>query len=276
MDTANTENLLVVKKPDGTLAARQVSSLPPDQQDTSRTYATDLELNRLMCDCGNDMKPFLVKSSLAKGYSVEDLVDSGVPISNLLAGDAPVADLLDAGVGPMDLYNNGVPLDSIYGKYCQGGLIFYLDVVDIISGVQAIVAAPSDLGTFHSWGCSGVAVGVQDTAIGSGKTNTSSIVAADCSTSNDAARACYHLSLNDYSDWFLPSKHELNTLYQRSQLGSVPFGNYDTSRRYWTSTEGPLPEQPNAAWTQYFTHCGQFTASKIGEINVVPVRYVYD
>ena len=121
MDTANTENLLVVKKPDGTLATRQVSTLPPDQQDTTRTYATDLELNRLMCDCGNDMKPFLVKSSLAKGYSVEDLVDAGVPLANLIAGDAPIADLLDLGIGPMDLYNNGARLDSIYGKYFRGG-----------------------------------------------------------------------------------------------------------------------------------------------------------
>jgi hypothetical protein len=45
------------------------------------------------------------------------------------------------------------------------------------------------------------------TVIGTGNTNTNLIVAVQ-GNGNYAAKICYDLVLNGYSDWFLPSRDE--------------------------------------------------------------------
>jgi hypothetical protein len=50
------------------------------------------------------------------------------------------------------------------------------------------------------------------TAIGTGKANTAAILEVDPDA--PAAKRCAEYSLNGYSDWFLPSKDELNELYR--------------------------------------------------------------
>jgi hypothetical protein len=281
MDTANSENLLVVKKADGTLATRQVSSLPPDQPDTIRTYATDIELNRLMCDCGNDVKPFLVKSSLAKGYSVQDLVDAGVPVANLVAGEVSVIDLIASGVSyanlvaggvsivdlfdigatPLDIYNGGVPKDTLYGKMYQGGLIFYLDTHDTIPGIAGLVAAPMDQSTATEWGCIGTDIpNVPNVTVsppsgfganvGDGQMNTDSILTHGCVFGFPAANMCDTLTLNGYDDWFLPSILELGEMYTNLHLSG--YGSFAWNY-YWSSTE----YDGSYAWWQRFNNFNQ-------------------
>ncbi len=66
---------------------------------------------------------------------------------------------------------------------------------------------------------------------------------------NAAKKACSDLRENGYSDWYLPSKEELNQLYlNRSAVGG--FG----SGVYWSSTEGGA----YSAWSQFFGNGYQY------------------
>ena len=69
---------------------------------------------------------------------------------------------------------------------------------------------------------------------------------AGCATSSIAARLCGDLIEGGYSDWYLPSKDELNKLY----LNRVAIGGFqlDVSGIYWSSTEF----DNNNAWIQSF------------------------
>jgi hypothetical protein len=264
MDTVDTENLLVVKQPDGTLATRQVSTLPPDQPDTIRTYATDIELNRLLCECVNDMKPFLVRSSLERGYSVQDLYQAGIPSANLVSGGATVVELLDAGATPMDIYNGGVPQDSLYGKLYQEGLIFYMDTEDTIPGVEGLVSTLVDQGV-PTWGCHGTVItGADGIAVGTGAQNTIDIEAG-CTTPGIAADTCANLVINGYDDWFLPSKDELSLMYQNLHMNGL--GNFITGW-HWTSTEG----NSTGAWYVSFVNGIKGQATKSSVLRVRAVR----
>ncbi|MEI6758548.1 MAG: DUF1566 domain-containing protein, partial [Chlorobium sp.] len=87
---------------------------------------------------------------------------------------------------------------------------------------------------------------------------------ADKYTWYAAKKACEDLVENGYSDWYLPSKDELNRLfYAKSAVG----GFADSS--YWSSTEGSA----GSAWIQGFGSGGQsYSGNKYGEWRVRPVR----
>ena len=83
-----------------------------------------------------------------------------------------------------------------------------------------------------------------------GAQNTIDIVNANCSPytlgNSIAADICDTLTLNGYSDWFLPSIDELNEMYVRIGQGSetlFPFlGNIGgfAETEYWSSSESGL------------------------------------
>jgi len=96
-------------------------------------------------------------------------------------------------------------------------------------------AAPSDQSTSAEWGCYCYSIsGADGTAVGTGEQNTLDIEAG-CTTSGTAADLCANLSLGGYSDWFLPSKGELNLMYQNlkvSGVGSFTDYGYSSSSEY--------------------------------------------
>ena len=192
--------------------------------------------------------------------------------------------LLDAGECPLNMVNAGISKDSLIGKNYQGGIIFYLDDQDTISGMKGLVAAPEDQdngGDFSiPWGCSGTNLPISDVTsgpsgagaeIGDGETNTTGIDTASCSMAGDAASICANLSLDGYEDWFLPSAKELNEMYQRIGQGASGanqnIGGF-TGSFYWSSSESGDSE----AWNLFFFVGGLFKDNKNGPNRVRAVR----
>jgi hypothetical protein len=86
---------------------------------------------------------------------------------------------------------------------------------------------------------------------------------AGCATAGIAARICGDLNLNGYSDWYLPSKDELNKLY----LNKAAIGGF-SSGLYWSSSESAADH----AWYQNFSNGNQATDYKFYTYVVRAVR----
>jgi Tfp pilus assembly protein PilE len=130
-----------------------------------------------------------------------------------------------------------------------GGVIFYVAGTPFACGPTLaqtctyLEAAPAVIASPLGW-CSdnSTSLGVTATAIGTGMANTTT-AAATCTSGAIQEAADY--SSGGFSDWFLPSKDELNELYlQRATVGGP------TGFLYWSSSEYSL----QAAWLQYFSN----------------------
>ena len=125
------------------------------------------------------------------------------------------------------------------GDTCLGGKVFY------VSGGHGLISMTSDTSASAQWGCLGFTITGADSTT-NGAQNTIDIVAG-CSTAGIAARLCSDLSSGGYTDWYLPAKDQLNTMYSlRTTIGGFA-ANY-----YWSSTES----SSNNAWAQYFNVFG--------------------
>ena len=94
------------------------------------------------------------------------------------------------------------------GDTYEGGIIFYLD-----GNGGGLIAAPTDQSTGDEWAT--------------------------------AVDICANLTLGGYSDWFLPSKDELNEMYLTLRIQGL--GGLEGAR-YWSSTE----YDSHNAWIQVF------------------------
>jgi hypothetical protein len=139
-----------------------------------------------------------------------------------------------------------VQLDLAIGDTYGGGKIAYIlqsgDPGYNADVVHGLIAAPTDQSTDTQWGCVGSVLGAYGTALGTGNQNTVTIVAG-CPTAGIAARLCSDLELGGYSDWYLPSKDELNKLY----LNKAAIGSF-ANKYYFSSTE----VDQDGIWVQVF------------------------
>ena len=161
--------------------------------------------------------------------------------------------------GPQKVFTTIAPSTPYIGQNYAGGIVFYVDG----SGLHGLVCASSEQGT-TTWGCYGTLLSGTSTALGTGATNTAAIVAS-CGDANIAAKICDNLVLNSYSDWFLPSRDELNLMY--TNLNAQGLGGFASSQ-YWSSTE----YDSYGAWYKYFGNGNQSNTSKSQSNSVRAVR----
>ena len=117
-----------------------------------------------------------------------------------------------------------------------GGIIFY-DRGFVADGWRYLEAAPAGTDFPTMWGMRGRDVTGTDRVIGSGRRNTQLIVERlnQSGEANRAAQVCLNMDINGYKDWFLPSRDELDLLYQN--LHRKRLGGFNSSGVYWSSTQ---------------------------------------
>jgi hypothetical protein len=106
--------------------------------------------------------------------------------------------------------------------------------------------------------------------VGTGKANTAQIIASQGAGSY-AAKLCDDLVIGVYSDWYLPSKDELNLMYTNiGQGAAAPLSNVGgfVSNYYWSSSE----YDDGFAWNQYFSNGYQYNYGKNFTLYVRAVR----
>ena len=162
-----------------------------------------------------------------------------------------------------DASNSVIPGPQV-GDFYQGGIIFYLD-----GNGGGLIAADSDQFSAQ-WGCYEQSIGGTSSAVGTGAANTTAIVSG-CSEAFIAGWFCADLTLGGYTDWFLPSKDELNLMYDNigpgDELGLGNVGDFDDDY-YWSSTQSGT----SFAWAQNFAGSYQGGLYKINTFSVRAVR----
>jgi hypothetical protein len=145
---------------------------------------------------------------------------------------------------------NGDYLIYTHGEYNYGGIVFWVDE----TGQRALVASLEDLSENYSisYGCNwdycetwalydGWAEDCAEaTCIGCGLQNTLDIALLNDSVCEyeTTASQVVNLEYNGYSDWFLPSKDELQEMLYSIGMGTVNIGGL--SGGYWASTNGNI------------------------------------
>lgn len=158
------------------------------------------------------------------------------------------------------------------GWFYGGGVIGYIyqpgDFGYAEGQTHGIIVSIIDQSSGAPWGCSNQSISGTSDAIGSGLNNTNAIVTA-CSEPMTAARICFDLELNGYSDWYLPSINELQQLYNNHILiSAAAYSNggshFMNSTNYWSSSE----YDSSLAKAGF----GGFTSGKTSEYAVRAVR----
>jgi hypothetical protein len=163
-----------------------------------------------------------------------------------------------------------------------GGVVFYVSdtTINLVSGISAggkyLEAAPSDTSSLSAW-CNDttnlitLAGSAFSSAIGSGALNT---LIMTTGSANGATPACTsgagfdaaNYSNAGLSDWFLPSKDELNLMYTNLKTHNPSLGNF-SEIAYWSSSEVGATCKvgrmcSNFVWAQVFATGGQGETGK--------------
>jgi hypothetical protein len=153
------------------------------------------------------------------------------------------------------------------GDYYKGGTIFWLDA----SRQHGLIAPDYDQSNGIQWdnGTSRITGTIGD-GLYAGAMNTAIIVAtqmADNQFGSFAAKVCADFAVTvdgvAYGDWYLPSKYELNLLYEQRDIVKNFGVNY-----YWSSTE----YNDQQAWFQFFFSGAQLFNVKSTSYNVRAIR----
>jgi hypothetical protein len=190
-----------------------------------------------------------------------------------------------------ELYNGFVPdfevnyndpnTEPKVGDFYRGGVVFYIlqegDAGYVSGEIHGLITAVEDQSSSIAWNNGGnFPTGATGSAIGTGTANTTTIINAQ--NAQGASQTSYAAGLaraytgGGYTDWFLPSKDELNRMWlKRTDINTTALANDGSNfstNYYWSSTEF----SSNGAWEQYFSNGSQSLGSKNLTGNVRAVR----
>ena len=149
-------------------------------------------------------------------------------------------------------FSGGIVLPTTIGDEFQGG--YYMGQLGGYYLICAPIAGQYD-GTLQ-WKTTDTTTANTDSTT-DGHANTAAMVVAGI-TDHPAGEFCVDLTIDGYSDWYLPSKDELNLLYtNHAALEAAGAGSF-IDNYYWSSSE----DTPTNAWFQHFYNGGQTTPNK--------------
>lgn len=170
-----------------------------------------------------------------------------------------------------------IPSSTTYsvGDFAQGGIVFWVDE----SGRHGLVCVKYDQTASVRWYAG---TNIHTMAFGdgpfSGNMNTAIIIASQGYGDgfSYAARYCNELQVTEggktYSDWYLPSKEELNLIFENKAsidaTAASHGGNSLAIGWYWSSSENGI----DSAWSQYFASGGQLHNLKSATLSVRAIR----
>jgi len=149
---------------------------------------------------------------------------------------------------------SAVPVPLAIGDTYQGGKIFYIlqagDTGYDANVQHGLISSTSDQGTNTMWfnnnpSNNNLQINATQDGIGAGKLNTQAIITTFGTTNGTyAAQLCADYRGGDYSDWYLPSKSELELMrLQRDIIGGFTIildfmgETLTLSYPYWSSSE---------------------------------------
>ena len=166
----------------------------------------------------------------ADNYSPYVNLDNGTclySIQHQLSNGSSIQDILDL----------GHPVDSIYGKFYEGGYVFHLNETNegglVLSPEAGLYEARWENYTNDCNGCQGE-------SIGTGYSNNIDFINSRNNISDTyAIPYCQNYTYLDYDDWFIPSIEEGITLIENLEINNIisspPSSN--SGGGFWTSSE---------------------------------------
>ncbi len=187
---------------------------------------------------------YLVSVTNSVGYTATDSCFVSILKANIINNDTTICkgNSIKISVDSSSLINY---LAGTTGP--AGGLIFY-DKGNVTNGWRYLESANTDIVGIPWWNGTLITTGATATSIGSGLQNTNTIITAQ-GAGNYAATAAKNYTQGGYKDWFLPSRDELNLIYQNLKVKGLGNLNNDF---YWSSSEFNV----NGAYRQVFTNQG--------------------
>ena len=171
----------------------------------------------------------------------------------------------------------------VLGDTGPGGGFVFFDAGSQQSWGRYLEAAPEDTGLLVNWSGNTSEAITTSFDIGSGSANTLAMTTQDSTENKAGTLSKAYRGPNTLTDWYLPSKYELNVLckYARGQVtanitdqcnstgtlnNALNFTAGDTN--YWSSSN----HEPPAAWAQNFTNGSYDAAQKTATAKVRPIR----